>query len=565
MVNLLEILIVMRHNPEPMEVNTFKALLKQSVAKFGDNLAFQIKREDKYVGFSYADVGKYATGLIAQLKNLGIQKGDKIAILSENRPEWGISYLAVTAMGAVAVPLDSLGAEYDLKGIIAHSDSKGIIVSDKFLVLVKDAPGLKFIISMDKDFEALKPKASDDHGFDVKADDLAAIVYTSGTTGIPKGVMLTHKNIMSNVMTGAALFEFGPSDMFLSVLPIHHMFECVAGFLAPFSKGARITYAESLKSFKLIQNMVETHTTILIGVPMLYQLFYDGIMREVDEKGPFFKTLFNILAFTSWMFRSFLRINIGRLLFGTVHKKLGGSFRFWVSGGAAIDPDLLHNFDLMGFTIIQGYGLTESSPVISACTLEKNRYGSVGRPIPGVSVKIVNGEILATGPNIMQGYYKMKEETDKVLMDGWLYTGDVGYIDRNGYLYITGRIKDVIISSSGLNVYPDEIEFELNKVPYIKESCVIGRKVKSGIKKGSEEVFAVVSPNIEYFEKMGLSTEENSVHNAIADSIQELNEKLPLHKRISGVEVRYSEFPKTSTRKIKRYMVRKEMEELWRR
>jgi long-chain acyl-CoA synthetase len=548
-----------------MEVITFKDLLKQSAAKFGDNLAFQIKRDDKYVGYSYSDVGKYARGLIAQLKNLGIQKGDKVAILSENRPEWGISYLAVTAMGAVAVPLDSLGAEYDLKGIIAHSDSKGIIVSDKFLVLVKDAPGLKFIISMDKDFEALKQKASDDHGFDVKADDLAAIVYTSGTTGIPKGVMLTHKNIMSNVMTGAALFEFGPSDMFLSVLPIHHMFECVAGFLAPFYQGARITYAESLKSFKLIQNMVETHTTILIGVPMLYQLFYDGIMREVDEKGPFFRTVFNILAFTSWLFRSFFRINIGRLLFGTVHKKLGGSFRFWVSGGAAIDPDLLHSFDLMGLTIIQGYGLTESSPVISACTLEDNRYGSVGRPIPGVSVKIVNGEILATGPNIMQGYYKMKEETDKILMEGWLYTGDVGYLDKDGYLYITGRIKDVIISSSGLNVYPDEIEFELNKIPYIKESCVIGRKVKSGIKKGSEEVFAVAAPNIEYFEKMGLSIEENSVHNAIYDSIQELNEKLPMYKRISGMEVRFSEFPKTSTRKIKRYIVRKEMEELWQR
>ena len=538
--------------------------MKQSVGKFGDNLAFQIRRDEKYVGYSYSDVGKYASGLIAQLKSLGIQKGDKVAILSENRPEWGISYLAITAMGAVAVPLDALGTEYDLKGIIAHSETKGIIASDKFIVLVKDALGLNFIISMDKDFEALRSKASNDHGFDVAGDDLAAIVYTSGTTGIPKGVMLTHRNILSNVTTGAALFDFGPADMFLSVLPLHHMFECTAGFLAPFYRGARVTYAESLKSFKLIQNMVDTRTTILIGVPMLYQLFYDGIMREIDEKGPFLRVIFNVLSFVSWFFRSFFRLNLGRLLFGAVHKKLGGNFRFWVSGGAAIDPDLLHNFDLMGMTIVQGYGLTESSPVIAACTLEKNRYGSVGRPMPGVSVKIVNGEIIATGPNIMRGYYKMKEETDKVLMDGWLYTGDVGCIDRKGYLYITGRIKDVIVSSSGLNVYPDEIEFELNKIPYIKESCVIGRKIRSGVKKGSEEVFAVVSPNMEYFDKMGMSTEEDAVHGAVSDSIERLNEKLPLHKRISGIEVRYSEFPKTSTRKIKRYAVRKEMEEIWR-
>lgn len=546
-----------------MEYITIKDLLKQSTQKFKDNLAYQIKRDEKYIAYTYSDVGKYAAGLIAKLKNLGIQKGDKVAILSENRPEWGISYLAVAAMGAVVVPLDALGTEYDLKGIIAHSESKGIIVSDKFQVLIKDAPGLGFIISMDKDFEGFKARASEDFGYDVGLDDLAAIVYTSGTTGTPKGAMLTHKNIMSNVLTEAQLFEVGPSDMFLSVLPIHHTFECTAGFLGPFYYGARVTYAESLKSFKLIQNMVETHTTILIGVPMLYQLFYDGIIREVEEKGPFFKALFNVLFFISKALRALFRVNIGKLLFGAVYKKLGGSFRFWVSGGAAIDPELLRNFDAMGLVIIQGYGLTESSPVISCNDLKNNKYGSIGRPIPGVTVKIVDGEITATGPNIMQGYFKMKEETDKVLKNGWLYTGDVGYLDRDGYLYITGRIKDVIVSSSGLNIYPDEIEFELNKIPYIKESCVIGRKVRAGIKKGSEEVYAIVSPNMEYFDKMGMSSEEPSVYGAISDAIEGLNDKLPLYKRISGVEVRYSEFPKTSTRKIKRYVVRKEMEELW--
>jgi long-chain acyl-CoA synthetase len=558
-----------------MPDRTLKDLLKQNTHKFKDNLAFQIKRDlpagrhgDKYVKYTYSDVGKYATGLIAKLKSLGIGKGDKVAILSENRPEWPISYLAVTGMGAVAVPLDSLGGEYDLKGIISHSEAKGIIVSDKFYDLIKNSPSLKFIISMDKDFESLsseggsasggKDKASEDYGYDVIPEDLAAIVYTSGTTGIPKGVMLSHKNIMSNVMTGSALFEFGPKDMFLSVLPIHHMFESVAGFLAPFYCGARITYAESLKSFKLIQNMVETKTTIMIGVPMLYQLFYDGILREVEEKGPIFNFIFKTLMFISKAVKTLFMINIGRAFFGQVHKKLGGHIRFWVSGGAAIDPQLLKNFDLMGLTIIQGYGLTESSPVISANDLSHNKYGSVGRPIPDVCVKIVNGEIVASGPNIMQGYFKIREETEKVLKDSWLYTGDVGYIDKDGYLYITGRIKDVIVTSAGLNVYPDEVEFELNNIPYIKESCVIGRK-----RRGTEEVFAVVSPNMEYFEKMGLSIESNSIYNAIHEMVEKLNEKLPMHKRISGIEIRHTEFPKTSTRKIKRFVVRKEMERVW--
>ena len=545
-----------------MQNITIKDMLKNSTSRFGESLAFQIRHGEGYSGYNYSDVRKFATGLIKKLIVLGIKKGDKVAILAENRPEWSISYLAVTSMGAVAVPLDALGSEADLKGIISHSESKGLITSEKFLDIMKNVPTLEFTISMEKDFTALKALANDDFGYDINVDDLAAIVYTSGTTGIPKGVMLTHKNIMSNVVTGCSLFDIGPTDMMLSVLPIHHTFECIAGFLAPFYAGAHITYAESLKSFKLIQNMVDTKTTILIGVPLLYQLFYDGIMREVEEKGPALKTLFDILLFIARIFRV-VRINISRPLFRMVNKKLGGAFRFWVSGGAAIDPDLLKNFDMLGFVIVQGYGLTETSPVLAANTLSHNKYGSVGRAIPGVAIKLVNDEIVATGPNIMQGYFKMKDETDKVLKDGRLYTGDIGYLDKDGFLYITGRIKDVIISSSGLNVYPDEIEFELNKIPYIKESCVIGKKIKTGIKKGSEEVYTVVSPNIEYFEKLGLSTEETSIHSSMSDAIEKLNEKLPLYKRIAGLEVRYTEFPRTSTKKIKRFVVRKEMEDLW--
>lgn len=543
-----------------MEYRTLKDLLLNSTTKYSEIVALQIRGDQGYKKYTYKDVRRLAGGLISYLRSLGINKGDRVILLSENRPEWVIAYLSIVGMGSIVVPLDSLGTEYDLKGVIKHSESKAIITSLKFLDMMKDT-GLK-MLSMENEFEGVASHGGEDFGFDVGPDDIASIVYTSGTTGIPKGVMLSHGNLMSNMARTMELFDIGPTDRLLSVLPIHHTLE-TAAFLAPFYCGAGIIYAESLKSFKLLANMQDVHPTILVGVPMMFQLFYDGIMREVDEKSIIVRILFKIMFLVSKLFKNLLRINIGKALFGTVHKKFGGSFRFFISGGAAISVELLRNFDYLGFKIIQGYGLTESSPIIAANSFTDNKFGSVGRPIPGVKVKIVNGEIVATGPNIMKGYFKMKEETDKVLRDGWLYTGDVGFIDSLGYLYITGRYKDVIIASNGVNVYPDEIEFELNKAPYIKESCVIGRKIAQGIKKGSEEVFAVVIPNIEYFTKLGLSMNEDAVHSAVAEVIEKFNDRSSLYKRISAFSIRNTDFPKTSTKKIKRFAVKKEMEEIW--
>jgi long-chain acyl-CoA synthetase len=543
-----------------MQYRTLKDLLLGSTTKFPEVVALQIRSDNGYKKYTYKDVARISRGLITHLKSLNTQKGDRVALLSENRPEWGIAYLSIVSMGAIVVPLDSLGMESDLKGIIEHSGSKTMILSERFLEMMKAAD--LNIISMEDEFGGVCKYGGEDFVSEIYPDDIAAIVYTSGTTGIPKGVMLTHGNLMSNMATTMELFDIGPTDRLLSVLPLHHTLE-TAAFLAPFYCGAGITYAESLKSFKLIANMQDVHPTILVGVPMMFQLFYDGIMRQVDEKSIVVKTLFKIMLFISKLFIDLFHANIGKKLFGTIHKTFGGSFRFFVSGGAAISVELLKNFDVIGFPIIQGYGLTESSPIIAANTIKENNFGSVGHPIPGVTVKIIDGEIVATGPNIMKGYYKMKEETDKILKDGWLYTGDIGRIDSKGLLYITGRSKDVIIASNGVNVYPDEIEFELNKAPYILESCVIGKKITEGIKKGSEEVFAVILPNMEYFAKMGMSTEQGAVHSAIMDSIDKLNDRLTSYKRISGFYIRGIDFPKTSTKKIKRFVVRKEMEAIW--
>ena len=562
------------------KIITVKELIEQNTEQFSKNIAYRMKRDNVYREWTYEDVGRCIRNLSAALSKLGVSKGDKIALVSENRPEWPISYLSIAYLGAVVVPLDALSQAKNLLYLIKDSGAKAIILSQKFLDLfgnsLNEAPELKNIISMDAkedkgkvlSYERLITEQKKKPESKVEVGDILAILYTSGTTGVSKGVMLSHSNIMSNVKTVCSLVEIRPDDNLLSVLPLHHTFETTCGFLTPFFSGAAVTYAESLKSYNLLKNMQETKVTLMCGVPLLYKLFFDGILREVEEKGIVAKALFGILFFVSRVIKSLTGLNIGRILFSMVHKKLGRSIRFWVSGGAAIDPKIIKGFDLMGITILQGYGLTESSPIITCSTLKDNRIGSIGKAMTGIEVKIDKpneqgiGEIIAKGPNIMKGYYKREDLTAEVIKNGWLYTGDVGYIDKDGYVYITGRIKDVIVTGTGLNVYPEEVELELDRSPFVKESCILGRKVKIGAKAGMEEVFAIVLPDVEYFEKYGkaknIEIDQDFIRRKIGEEIKKVNDALPEYKKIANFELRSEDFPKTSTRKIKRFVVRKE-------
>ncbi len=538
-----------------MELITLKQLLERNTEKYRDQVAFQMRRADGYRRITYGEAGELAKRLQSAL---AVEPGDRVILLSENRPEWGISYLAITSLGAIAVPLDAMLQKEELLPLINDSGAKAAVVSDQFKGFVQGTKAEAKVIVME-DFDKLREPVGGSQGT-VSLDDVASIVYTSGTTGIPKGVMLTHRNIMSNVTSVVPLFDFTPKDNFLSVLPLHHTFETTAGFLGPFHEGCRITYAESLKSHNILRNMQETGVTVMCGVPLLYQLFYDGIMRNVEEMGKakVFAALFSVAKF----FKYIIGVNLGRKLFKAVHKKFGGKLRFFVSGGAALDPDTARNFDLMGFTILQGYGLSESSPILTCNDLKHNRLGSVGRPLPGVEIRITGtdpvGEILAFGPNIMKGYYKQKELTSRVVVNGWLHTGDVGYLDEENYLFITGRSKDVIVTGSGVNVYPDEVEFVLNKIPAVKESCVMGDKVKSGVRKGTEEVVALIFPDMEYLAKLG-KTDEKSVREVIAAEVQELNQRMADFKRIARFIIRKKELPKTRLKKIKRFEIEKEL------
>ncbi|MBN3033008.1 MAG: AMP-binding protein [Candidatus Saganbacteria bacterium] len=528
-------------------LQTLKQLLERNAQEHAEAVAFRTRRGDGYENFTFRRTAELAAALQAELIRRGVARGDRVALVSENRPEWPIAFLAITGLGAAAVPLDAALAKDELLPLIADSGAKIIVLSRRLAELAGGKPWQERRIFMEE-FAGL-PAAAPLPVAGPQPDDLASIVYTSGTTGGAKGVMLTHRNLMSNALAGAACFEIGPADNFLSVLPLHHTFETTGGFLAPFSKACSVTYAESLKPYQLLKNMEETGVTIMLGVPLLYQLFFDGIMRSAEEQGK--GAVFSLLFRLSRLLKKLTGLNAGKLLFGAVHKKFGGRVRFFVTGGAPIELDLLKNFEALGFTMIQGYGLTESSPVLAACTPHANRLGSVGRPLPGVEIRIAGpdpvGEIVAAGPNIMKGYYKRDDLTDKVVIGGWLHTGDLGYFDADGYLYITGRSKDVIVTGSGVNVYPEEIEARLNKLPPVKESCVLGARITSGLRKGSEEVIAVIVP--------GEGRSDDEVKTAVA----ELNRRLTEYKRIARAIVRRADLPKTRIMKVKRFELRKEL------
>ena len=356
------------------------------------------------------------------------------------------------------------------------------------------------------------------------------------------------------------LIQFTPQDSFISILPLNHMLEITGGLIAPLYGGSTVTYCPTLKPAQIISLMREVKATGMICVPLVLKMFYNGIMKEVDKLSGFKKRLFKILTGISKLFLR-LNVNLGTLLFKGVHRKFGKRFKYFVSGGAPLDIQLEKDFDALGFTILQGYGLTETAPVIALNTPKFKRYGSVGKPLKGVEVKIVKkseseqeGEIIARGANIMKGYYHNPEKTAESIRDGWYYTGDLGYLDKDGFLYISGRAKNLIVLGGGKKIFPEEVEQVVGESPYIKEICVLGKKATQGLKAGTEEVFAVVVPDLDRFSPED-KKDEHKIRTKISQEITSLSQNLAEYKRISDFKLHFEELPKTSTRKIKRKQV----------
>jgi long-chain acyl-CoA synthetase len=482
--------------------------------KVDRNFLFR-KINGAYEGISYKEFKLETENFALGLAALGIKRGDKVAIMAENRPEWVYSDMAILGLGAVDVPLyPSLTAE-SVQFILNNSESKGIIISNKFQLnkVLKIKPycyNLKFIIVMNE--KDITPKTQGLYSFKeiqemgelfgknhsryfkdcirrVNENDLCTIIYTSGTTGEPKGVMLSHKNILSNVTKTLEIFPIGTDDIFLSFLPMCHIFERMGGYYTGFSSGGQIYFAESIESIS--QNIVEVKPTILTTVPRLFERIHAKIIRNIESQSAAKQKIFYWAMETGRQYinakkehnisvaLSVKRKIADKLVYSKLREKMGGELRFFISGGASLPRDIGEFFEAVGILIIEGYGLTESSPIITANRLDDYKFGSVGKIFPGVEVKIAaDGEILAKGPNIMLGYYKNKKETEESLKNGWLHTGDIGHFDNEGFLFITDRKKHLFKTSSGKYIAPTHIENLFLESRFIDQFVLIGDRRK---------------------------------------------------------------------------------------
>ncbi len=487
---------------------------------------FLYKKDGRYTPVSTDEVRRTVTRIALGLRDLGVRREDKVVLLAENGPWWVMADYAITSLGAVTVPIYTSLVPDQIKYIINDSDAKLVLVSDKELwgkvALVKDGlPGVRHFVT----FEAAPPEPGvltlariEEQGakvdrenpslfvqtaVSVLPEDVASIIYTSGTTGVPKGVMLTHANFVSNIETLASIIEFGPSDIDLSFLPLSHVLERL-GTVAFLSRGVTMAYAESVET--VAENLIEVKPTMMISVPRLFEKIYVRVMDTILG-GSFLKK--KIFHWALGVGRECGNRRLGnrpvpaslerrlrlahKLVFSKILEKTGGRVRFFVSGGAPLAKDIAEFFYALGLVVLEGYGLTETSPVIAVNTFANLRFGTVGKPLPCMDVKIFpDGEIVVKGPNVMKGYYKKPEETREVLVDGWLHTGDIGYLDVDGFLVITDRKKDLIVTSGGKNVAPQPIENLVKQSPYILNAIVLGSRRKF--------VSALVVPDFEKLE-----------------------------------------------------------------
>jgi long-chain acyl-CoA synthetase len=486
-------------------------IMTKDYGKGKEKALFKYKAVDQWksIGYdeAYRDTEYFSLGLAA----MGVKRGDKVAIISENRPEWVYSDMGILSLGAVDVPLYPISTSESIEFILNNSESVGIIVSNrfhlnkvlkirsrckhlKFIIIMnddekipeKDVYGLKEIQGRGVDFKRVNSTYFEDNTRMCQENDLCTIIYTSGTTGEPKGVMLTHKNIVSNVKAAHEIFDINETDTFLSFLPLCHIFERMAGYYTAFSAGSTIAYAESIE--KIAQNMEDIKPTILTAVPRLFERMYSKIKRNVESQPEKKQKIFNWAIEIGKEFQNakksgqampiFLTLKhklADKLVYTTLREKTGGKIRFFISGGAALARELGQFFEAAGILVIEGYGLTESSPVIAANRVNDYKFGSVGKPLPGVEIKIAkDGEILAYGPNIMQGYYKNKKETEETIKDGWLHTGDIGVFDAEGFLIITDRKKHLFKTSGGKYIAPTPIENMFLASKYIDQFILIG-------------------------------------------------------------------------------------------
>jgi long-chain acyl-CoA synthetase len=563
--------------PAPMP--TFYDRFVECTERWPQNVAIEIQKPEGIESYTYSELRRMAESFGAWLVTRGIEPGARIAILADNHPRWVAGYLGIIAAGGTAVPLDTAYHSDQVAKLLGDSGSSLLVCDSNHLKIAQEAvsgtdvgivltdsgplpdgrAGTAAPTQPEIDFdEILGKKTAVLTHVPRGSDDLASLLYTSGTTADPKGVMLTHANLLAEAEAVFAWAHIGPEDAILGVLPLFHVLSQMANLLLPLVAGARTVFLSTLNTTELLRALRERQITAFAVVPQFFYLIHDRIFKEV-QRGTLARSAFGLMRRTTAFCRRF-GFNPGRIFFRRVHDLFGTRMRLLVTGGSRFDPKIARDFSSLGIDVLQAYGLTETCGGAFVNPPDDNVIGSVGKPLKGVEAKIVepqasddaspaSGEIIIRGPIVMKGYWNRPDATADVLKDGWLYTGDLGYIDERGNLFITGRKKDVIILANGKNIYPEEIEAHYLQSPLIKEICVLGMEGTAG----SEKLYAVIVPNFETLrQRKVVNTKE-----VIRFDVESLSAKLASTKRISGYEIWQEDLPRTTTRKLKRFEIEK--------
>ena len=556
-------------------ITSIQDMILRSARVYGDKIALEDLKEYPIPRLTYSSLLRNILRLGAALRAMGIKERSHVAVIGENRVQWSLAYLSAMCFNYVVVPVDRALTSNEILNILHESEATAVIYSDAFEPLLRESrtsmKKLKFYINMDipsrkdRSFSMIElversPGCSPEQLPRIDPDELAEIIFTSGSLGRAKGVMLSQANLADNLMAMTRMIRITSEDRFLGVLPIHHTYACTCGFLCPMFAGASVHFAQSLKT--IVDDLQKVHATILLAVPLLYDKMFKRVYKTIQEKkltsmivGPLIRAGTVAERFGWKTFR--------RTVFKEIHEKFGGSIRLFIAGGAAQDPLVAKGLREFGFCFVQGYGLTETSPILTLNRVENFKDDSAGIPLPGVTIRIAEpdhlgiGEIWARGKNIMIGYYKNKEATKGVFEDGWFKTGDLGKIDDDGFLHIMGRMKNVIISKSGENVYPEELEDLLNRSPFVMESLVYGEQDSRQGEVIAAQVVVDAEAFIELAETEGKEITADLMKSVIGDEIAVVNKSVAAFKQIRKFYIRDREFEKTTTQKVKRFLAQK--------